>query len=152
MDIKDLEMRNKDEKNLNKYENDDMITTVITSIPNTIDRNIQFMNDAQQLIMGQDQEDIDNNNLVTSHNSIQWMHSDNNNNNYNNNDNNDKIENKLNVYQQRKEKRKKVEIRESKKKYQRKVKKMLKFVKEFNRNKKRKANSKHRKKKPKRKK
>merc|ERR1712154_416836 len=33
------------------YENEDMVTTVITSIPNKIDRNIAFMEDAKDLFM-----------------------------------------------------------------------------------------------------
>lgn len=106
---------------INKYENEEMVTTVITSIPSTIDKNIEFMNSAQDMIMNS------NDNTNDDESKIKWIHE--------------------NIYQQRKDKKRKLEIKESKKRYQHKVKKMLQFVKEFNRNKKRKANSKHRKKK-----
>eukprot|EP01084_Bolivina_argentea_P310882 538032_1 len=130
----DYDNNNNNNKQI-EYENNDIVTTVITSIPTQMDRNIKFMDETR--------DDDENDNDIEKHdddNDMEWIHK------------SDKNNGKLTVYEQRKEKKKRAEIRESKKKYNRKIKKMMKFVKEFNRNKKRKANAKYCKKGSKRKK
>ena len=61
-----------DEKAINEYENDDMVSTVITSIPSTVDRNIQFLNDAQNMILEHSQNNVNNDNEA----KIEWMYVD----------------------------------------------------------------------------
>merc|ERR1712228_864104 len=113
-------LKNDDIEQKQEYEQEDAVTTVITSIHTSEDTVF---------------DENDENDILTQ-DMMQWVHT-------------KEDDKKLSVYHQRKEDKKRIEIRESKKKHQRKLKKMLKFVKEFQRNKKRRANGKMRKKKTK---
>eukprot|EP01083_Nonionella_stella_P174956 607885_1 len=119
MDISEvINEKNETQSNEINYENDDMVTTVITSIPSKIDRNIEFMNETNEMFKSIDDE------INTDEKPFDWILSDEKQK-QNNGEDGDGGDSTLSVYQQRKEDKKRLEIRESKKKYQRKVKKMM---------------------------
>eukprot|EP00485_Elphidium_margaritaceum_P002523 CAMPEP_0202691636 /NCGR_PEP_ID=MMETSP1385-20130828/6297_1 /ASSEMBLY_ACC=CAM_ASM_000861 /TAXON_ID=933848 /ORGANISM="Elphidium margaritaceum" /LENGTH=305 /DNA_ID=CAMNT_0049347075 /DNA_START=30 /DNA_END=944 /DNA_ORIENTATION=- len=138
------------------YENDDMVTTVITSIPGVVDRNTQFMNeimgepepdseedededDGGESCDNEDGEDIN----VQNDGQIQWLYDGDAKNGSNGSDKSDK----MSEYERRKDQKKRMEIKQSKKRYSKKLGQMMVSIKEFNRKKKRKSNSKYNKKK-----
>mmetsp|Transcript_12173 Transcript_12173/g.19468 ORF Transcript_12173/g.19468 Transcript_12173/m.19468 type:complete len:271 (+) Transcript_12173:41-853(+) len=118
-DERDCKQMNESSKMVN-YENEDTVTTVITSsVPNTIDMNIErLLNEGEELL---EHEELNGD-------SMEWMYHSNG--------------EQLTVYQQRKERKKQREEMERKKKHGKKIRKMMSFMKEFQRKKKRKSNAK----------
>ncbi|ETO05869.1 hypothetical protein RFI_31529 [Reticulomyxa filosa] len=119
-------------KQRSQYENDETVTTVITSIPSVVDRNAALLEEVQKTFENEMKETNLENGIQKPINTVEEMIHD-----FVTHQKLPKITTKNAA----------IDKAEKKRSDRKKIKKMLNFVKEFQRNKKRKANAKRRKKK-----
>ena len=132
----------------------DTVTAVITAIPDSTDRNMEWMNEAERNAMkirdGMDQNEMDQNDIDSlNHHNADWLHP--NRGNWGKKKEDGEFEeygdpSTLTIYEKRKRRKRLLQKTRELHRQKRNLKRMAEHMKEFGRNKKRRANSKYRKK------